>query len=79
MFWDTEIELKPVVCYMTKQPIEGTNSNHFLAYYHNSMEEAIKDCEKLNAEHPATLWNGLPLDWNIIDHFYVGQQEKMGD
>ena len=76
---------RTVVCYKTKQPIiynKGTQyevkEDRFLSYYtHKTAEEAKAECDKLNTEHPETLWNGKPIDWTEVDFFFVSEQEEM--
>lgn len=64
------------ICYKVKKAIPFTNCDHFLAYMTwKTVEEAQKDAEKLNREKPATLWNGLPIDWDTVDYFYADSQE----
>lgn len=72
-----------IICYKTITPViynKGTRyesqCDEFLAYYTYSDKAAAQaECDKLNAEHPSKLWNGLPIDWNQIDHFFVDEQE----
>ena len=60
------------ICYKMK------TGDEFLAYYtYKNDEEAKNEAEKLNTEKPAKLWNGQPIDWEKIDHFFVNKQEEM--
>lgn len=68
--------IKTVICYKVKKPMFHCNS--FLAYYtYKSVAEAEKECEQLNKEKPAKLWNGRPIDWNNVEYFFASQQEEM--
>lgn len=72
-----------VLCYKTVNPTiynAGTkyesSCDTFLAcYWYNDKEKAMTECERLNTEKPAKLWNGLPIDWTKIKYFYVTEQE----
>ena len=72
-----------VICYKTIKPTiynKGTRyesqCDEFLAYYASGDKAAAQaECDKLNAERPSKLWNGLPIDWKQIDHFFVDEQE----
>lgn len=74
-----------VICYKNKIPTiynKGTrferSHDEFLAYYtYKSREEAQIECNELNTNKPKKLWNGTPIDWNIIDYFFVDEQEPM--
>jgi hypothetical protein len=64
--------------YYNKGTKYETTCDTFLAYYtYKNDEEAKAEAERLNAEKPATLWNGQPIDWTKIDHFFVNKQEEM--
>ena len=73
------------ICYKTKEPTyynKGTKwektCDEFLAYYTcKNDKEAQEEVKRLNAEKPATLWNGEPIDWTKIDYFFVNKQEEM--
>lgn len=73
------------ICYKTKEPVyynKGTKwertHDTFLAYYtYKNDAEAQAEADRLNAEHPATLWNGEKIDWTKIDYFFVNKQEEM--
>lgn len=74
---------KIVICYKTIKPTiynAGTRyesqCDTFLAYYTCGDKAAAQaECDKLNAEHPDKLWNGLPIDWNKIAYFFTDEQE----
>ena len=71
------------ICYKTKEPVyynKGTKNektcDHFLSYLTWKDEKAAQEeVDKLNAEKPNTLWNGIKVDWNTVDHFFVNIQE----
>ena len=73
------------ICYKTREPVyynKGTKwektCDHFLAYYtYKNDADAQAEVDKLNTEHPDKLWNGEPIDWAKIDHFFVNKQEEM--
>ena len=77
------------LCYKTKKPIiynEGTrwekqHSTFLFCYLNNYTQyNSVNEiCARLNQEKPATWYNGLKIDWNIIDYFYVNIQEEMCD
>lgn len=59
---------------------EGTKwekrCNEFLAYITNgTIEDAQKECDKLNAERPTKMWNGKKIDWTKIAYFFADEQE----
>lgn len=63
-----------VVCEMHK------NGEHFLTYYSYCSDEIVqKEVDTLNSEKPDKLFNGLPIDWEKIEYFYVSKQRAMGD
>ena len=74
---------RPVILYKTKEPVyynKGTQwektCDHFLRYYWNgSDEQAQEHIDYLNKEHPEKDAAGQPIDWDKIDHFYLGHQE----
>lgn len=78
---------KTIVCYKTIKPVvynEGTKyettCNTFLCYYTNkTIEEAQKDCDKMNAEKPLYIWNGKKIDWDKVAYFYADEQEPFED
>ena len=69
--------------YKTKVPTyynKGTewesSCDTFLAYYtYKTIEEAKIEVEEMNRTHPTHLFNGQPIDWEKIDHFFVDEQE----
>jgi len=71
------------ICYKTKEPTyynKGTewekSCDTFLAYYTcKTMEEAEVETEEMNRTHPTHYSNGLPIDWEKIDYFFVDEQE----
>ena len=73
------------ICYKTKEPTvynKGTayesQCDTFLAYYtYKDMKEAQQEVDTINSQRPGTLFNGEPIDWTAIDHFFVSQQEEM--
>lgn len=77
--------ISTVVCYKTKKPVyynKGTKwektCSDFLAYYtFKSVADAEIEVAEINATRPEKLWNGEPINWEEIDHFYVSQQEEM--
>ena len=65
-----------VICYKVRKPMFSVDT--FLAYYtYKSVEEAEAECEQLNSEKPAKLWNGNPVDWNNVEYFFASRQEEM--
>lgn len=78
---------KTIVCYKTIKPVvynEGTKyettCDTFLCYYTNkTIEEAQKDCDKMNAGKPLYIWNGKEIDWNKVAYFYADEQEPFDD
>lgn len=56
-----------VICYETKK------GDTYLAYYTYKTKEA----DELNTTKPAKLQNGVTIDWNDIDHYFVDEQEEM--
>lgn len=77
--------MSTVICYKMKKPVvynPGTKYerywDEFLAYYtYKSVEEASEEVAEINTTHPAKLWNGAPIDWDLVDHFFVSEQEEM--
>lgn len=77
--------MSTVICFRTKTPViynKGTkyetSCDHFLAYYtYKSVAEAEKEVAEMNAAHPAKLFNGDPIDWNVVKEFFVSEQEEM--
>lgn len=74
-----------VICFRTINPIyynKGTEwetaCDHFLAYYTNkTIEEAKKEVEEMNRNHPDKDAHGLPIDWTTVKEFFVSEQEPM--
>ena len=74
-----------VICFRTINPIyynKGTKwettCDHFLAYYtYKTIEEAKKEVEEMNRNHPAKDGAGLPIDWTAVKEFFVSEQEPM--
>ena len=74
-----------VICYKTKKPTiynKGTKyektCDTFLSYYtYKTKQDAQLECNELNTIKPHRLWNGKIIDWNIIDYFFVDEQEMM--
>lgn len=74
-----------VICYKTINPVyynKGTKwektCDTFLAYYtYKTREAAEQEVAEMNANHPAKLWNGEPIDWEKIAYFFVDEQEEM--
>lgn len=76
---------RTVVCYKTVEPTyynKGTKwektCDEFLAYYtYKTIEEAKKEVEEMNANHPAVDACGNPIDWTKVAYFFVDEQEEM--
>lgn len=76
---------KITICYKTVEPIyynKGTKQekscDEFLAYYtHKTAEEAEKEVNEMNNNHPEKDSLGRPIDWKEIAYFFVKQQETM--
>lgn len=74
-----------VICYKTKTPTiynKGTryerSCDTFLSYYtYKTKEEAQIECDELNNNKPKILWNKEKINWDIIDYFFVDEQEMM--
>ena len=65
-----------VVCYKTKTKRYG--NDEYLAYYsYKTVEEIEREVEELNTNKPATLWNGVAIDWNNVAYFFIDKQEEM--
>ena len=68
--------MKTVICYKTKTPMYGDDK--FLAYYtYKTVRDAQIEAEQLNAEKPARLITGAPINWDLVDYFYASEQEEM--
>jgi hypothetical protein len=63
--------IMPVVCYRTKR------GNKYLAYYHHNKEIAQHEVDKLNKYKPQKMWNGVKIDWDDVEEFFVDEQEEM--
>lgn len=67
------------ICYKVKNPVvynKGTDrekkQDTFLAYLtFKKIEDAQKEAEKMNREHPEKYWNGETIDWKNIDKFFA--------
>ena len=69
--------MKTTICYKVNKPMFG-KIDTFLAYYTDkSLEEAKAECEKLNSEKPAKLWNGKKVNWEDVKYFFAKEQEEM--
>lgn len=74
-----------VVCCKTVEPVHynkgasyETTHDEFLAYYtYKTIEEAEKEVEEMNANHPAVDACGNPINWAEIAYFFVDEQEEM--
>lgn len=74
-----------IICYKTKEPViynKGTKyesrCDEFLSYYtYKSKNDAQSECDELNTVKPNKLWNGQEINWNVIDYFFVDEQEPM--
>lgn len=68
--------MRTVICYKTNTQLYGVDE--FLAYYtYKNIDEAKKEVEEINKNHPATLWNGQKIDWDNVKFFFVDRQELM--
>lgn len=65
------VTMMPVVCYRTKKDDE------YLAYYHHNKEIAQHEVDKLNKYKPQKMWNGVKIDWDDVEEFFVDEQEEM--
>ena len=76
---------RTVICYKTITPTyynKGTKwektCDEFLAYYtYKTVEEANREVEEMNANHPTKDACGNPIDWTEIAYFFVSEQEEM--
>lgn len=73
---------KTVISYKTIKPVSFLGStvtcDSFLAYYtYKSKEEAQKEVDEMNENHPEKDRLGNPINWNEIAYFYVNEQEEM--
>ena len=74
-----------VICYKTIEAVyynKGTEyekrCDTFLAYYTGkTVEEAQKECDRLNKEHPEKMPTKEPINWQKIAYFFVNEQEEM--
>ena len=57
--------MMPVVCYRTKR------GNKYLA------QIAQHEVDKLNKYKPQKMWNGVKIDWDDVEEFFVDEQEEM--
>lgn len=50
----------------------------FLAYYTcTTAEEAQKEVDEMNKNHPEKDACGFPIDWEKVAYFFVSEQEQM--
>ena len=64
--------MKTTICYKMK------NGKRYLAYYtFKTLEEAVREADRLNNSKPEKLWNGRAINWELVDYFFASRQEAM--
>ena len=72
------------ICYKTKEPVyynkgtkyEQTCDTFLMNIFYGTKEQAQKEVDRLNKEHPATNRTGAPINWDEIDYFFTDVQES---